>query len=355
MAVQAALLAQAKSMALQVGTKFLDTLKDSLNPKKIAEAMQSMADTFGKMTESITGAVSSVDKLIGKFVALSNPGVYDRFTRAFADMQAVFGRILAPVLTEATALVRKFGDAIANASPEFVQSIQSMGRLVVSVAGSIAKFAAMTGYIWSKVFSYLTPAFEKFGSMAERYLGKVLPITEPLGEALAVIADVLVELWDDVLQEIEKSLPNIVMTMRIFADLLIEMKPVLLDLAYALSRVASVISWVFRQITDLMKFIPRVQRLGFDKNNEGNGIQGLFPGGNKSSVGAAAGNAIYTSFYELGQKARQLAVQSGASPEVKATEKLNSNFTQFAEFIKAKMTEQKGQQTSWAVSASGDF
>lgn len=352
MAVQAFLLSQAKSMAMQVGTKFLGVLKDSMNPKKIMEAMQGMSDAFGKMTDSITGAVGAVDNLIGKFVALSNPGIYDRFQRAAADMQAVFGRILAPVMEEATKLVRQFGDSIANASPEFVQSIQAMGRLVVFIAGSIGKFGAMIGYIWSKAFSYLLPTVQKFGAMVERYFAKLLPIAEPLGKALNEVANALMELWDESVKELEKALPDVIMFMRIFADLLIELRPLISEVIYAITRLVAAFSFMIRQVGELVKMLPKVARRGFDKGNEGD-LKSLFPGGDKSSMGAAAVQSSYTSFYQLGQSARQAAIGT-LSPEAKETKDFKDKFTSFADFAKAYMASQQGQMQRFAVSGSGN-
>jgi phage-related protein len=351
MAVQAFLMSQAKSMAMQVGTKFLGVLKDYLNPKKIMEAMQGMSDAFGKMTESITGAVGAVDSLIGKFVALSNPGIYDRFQRAAADMQAVFGRILAPVMEEATELVRQFGDSIANASPEFVQSIQAMGRLVVYIAGSIGKFGAMLGYIWSKAFSYLLPSVQKFGEMVERYFSKMLPIAEPLGKALNEIAGALMELWDESVKELEKALPDVIMFMKIFADLLLELRPLISEVIYAITRLVAAFAWVIRQIGELVKMFPKVARKGFDTGNEGN-LKSLFPDGNKSSMGAAAVKSSYTSFYQLGQQARQSAIGT-KSPEVVATNEVKNAVINLTDRVKEFWQQQLNLQQQQYIGGSG--
>lgn len=80
-------------------------------------------------------AVQGVANQIGGLVRLANPGVLDRFQKAFAAFQAQLGETFLPVLVGLTAVVQVVANALAGLTPR--------GRLfIVFLAGAAAGLAA---------------------------------------------------------------------------------------------------------------------------------------------------------------------------------------------------------------------
>lgn len=80
-------------------------------------------------------AVQGVANQIGGLVRLVNPGVLDRFTRAFATFQAQLGQVFLPVLIGLTGLVQTVANALAGLTPP--------GRMfIVFLSGAAAGLAA---------------------------------------------------------------------------------------------------------------------------------------------------------------------------------------------------------------------
>lgn len=92
---------------------------------------------FAALERGITAFGASV----AKFVSQASPAHIIRWNLAVADLQAVIGRALIPVMEMATAMVRKMGDAVASLSGEATKLSVGLG-LGAGLGGVVAGLLA---------------------------------------------------------------------------------------------------------------------------------------------------------------------------------------------------------------------
>jgi len=177
--------------AKQVGGK--------LNAEEIADKLKSLSDTFAKLGDVVKKTIGSIDSMVGQFVALSNPATYARFQMVARDFQAVFGQILAPVLTNATKLIRQLADALLNSSPEFKKMLQGMAQFAINAVILAGKISAASAVIAGELLTTLQPLLELLTKISEEGFGRMLKIVEqlkgPISEFIEEFAKALEDLY----------------------------------------------------------------------------------------------------------------------------------------------------------------
>jgi hypothetical protein len=444
----------------------LQTAMDKLDPQKLIDKLNELGDSILKLSKSATAAIGAIDASIGKFVQLASPAVYNRFALAAKDFQAVFGKILVPVLADVTKTIRGLADALLNASPILKATVQSIADFSVKASILAGKLGSIVALLGGKLITVLGPVLELLDklvtqafdpmmkvvaslqgslgsvvnalvSMAEKLLPLFLSlaqnglanivqqieqlskfaiqlytalepvqkaflliievfqsvqsvITDLLGAALSLVGialkpigfflkillapfqvlgkiiqfllkplnlalqaftkvfdvltsvfgilDPIANLFDSLFASVGEALKGIVETMggfwgaigKIFKSLgqaLIKLTPITPIIERIFNAIISfvkmigdVVDWIGRKVQNLLDKLPNI-----GGSSSGKSSSAFFPIGGASSVGAASNQASYTSFYDLGQKARQMSASASESPETRELVKLNTN------------------------------
>lgn len=230
---------------------------------------------FQKLID-VGGTVVDVVHTIADIVKLANPAQFKVFTWAWQDMIAVFGHYLVPVLQQITSIVREVGDEFAsmNGLRELFKSLgEAMGRLW-AVFGPLVKNAIRNVDVLANTIATFMKVFEN----------------NPLGGVLPTITDLFLQL-NDALRKLPLALALAVEAVSHFAN------------------PKNVAKAIAGQGESPMDFVVRRWA---EMNKRG------------SAAGAAAGNASFSSFEEVGKKAQQqafaLSMAGIQSPEAKAEE-----------------------------------
>ncbi len=117
-------------------------------------AMDSLSASIQKLQTTATTASASLDALtsaisanVARFVELYNPAAVKRFELAVADLNAVIGRALMPVLERFTLVVREIGNAIAGLTPAGTKMIGILAAVGVGLGVAVVA----TGVVFSTV------------------------------------------------------------------------------------------------------------------------------------------------------------------------------------------------------------
>lgn len=183
----------------------------------LTRGVSSLVNIFG----SVERAVVSFGNQLTKFVGQANPAAVIRFQIAVADLQAVIGRALLPVMNQVTAVVRYLADAFASLSPKTQQFVAALagGAGLGAVFGGLAAAAsalikvlgpwpAIFGAVAGVLAGMLTQTergrelFRAMGSVLSSLAGViegvlvpvlrfVTPLVELLAIGLAQLADVI--------------------------------------------------------------------------------------------------------------------------------------------------------------------
>jgi phage-related protein len=441
---------------------------DKLDPQKLVDKLNELGESILKLSKSATAAIGAIDASIGKFVQLASPAVYNRFALAAKDFQAVFGKILVPVLADVTKTIRGLADALLNASPILKATIQSIADFSVKASILAGKIGSMVALLGGKLVTVLGPVLdlldklvtkafdpmmqvvgqlqgsigtvvnslisvaekllplfmelasnglantvqqvEMLGKFAVQFYTAIQPvykaflsvmevlqavqsvITDLVGAALSLVGvalkpigfllkiilapfqilgkligfilkplnlllqaltkvfdifgeafsvfDPIANLFDSLFGAVSDVMKGILETMGGFWDAIGGLFKGLFQAASKLVPIMPIIEKVFSALIDFVKAIGDVidwvskkvqwlqNKLSIGGNQSSGAGSSFFPGGPKSSVGAASNQASYTSFYELGQKARQMAAGASESPETRELKNLNANIKQ---------------------------
>lgn len=176
---------------------------------------------FGALEKSLTSFGSQVAKFVGQ----ASPVHVMRLNLAIADLQAVIGRALIPVIEKVTVLVRKLADAFINLSPEAQKFAAGLGvgagigatiaavatafKLLVGVFGRVpiiigTLISAFVGVattmdsgkaVISAFDGVMKGAITLFETLARAIMpileAGLVPILETLGEAFKRLAETL--------------------------------------------------------------------------------------------------------------------------------------------------------------------
>lgn len=152
----------------------MSTIGASLGMAKSVALAPATAATglVGGLTAAAQGPVGMLNDMFGgiaRMVGMMNPAAVEMFNRAMADLQAVMGEILLPILQAGTGLVRKFADVILTMKPAFDPIIQVAVDLVNILADLLVP-----------VFKVLTPLIQLFGAIAQ----SLMPVMNLIVDAL---------------------------------------------------------------------------------------------------------------------------------------------------------------------------
>ncbi len=197
--------------------------------------------------------------------------------RAFADLGAVVGQILLPVMVRFTAAVRGFADAIINLDPAMKALAGDMFGAGLAGAAATKGIAMLTGPLASAatLIPGVGPAISGVLSALPLVGGAFVGLLESTKEGRSALADLG----------------------RAFAALWRALQPFIL--------------WLAKQAAEFARFVAKVVLAATPET--------AASGGNKSSVGAAAGRASYVSISDLGRNLSLAAAQSGAKSAVEQT------------------------------------
>jgi hypothetical protein len=100
--------------------------------ERFGGAVAGAREGFSAAGGAATAATAGAFNLVGQF----NPYLTERFNRTVADLMAVVGRDLAPVVESATVRVRALADAYLALDPKTHQFITTLGETALAVAGA---------------------------------------------------------------------------------------------------------------------------------------------------------------------------------------------------------------------------
>lgn len=157
-------------------------------------ALGGVAGAIGGML----GGILSLGESIAKFVQAANPAIFQLFQNVVADLTAVIGQGLAPILQVITQIIRLAADSLASFIPQ-------IGAVIGQLAGGLMPIFQVLFNVFSKigqaillVVQALAPAIVAFEQ-----------IYTAIYEALEPVLDTLVSVVAGVLSEAMKLLAEI--------------------------------------------------------------------------------------------------------------------------------------------------
>lgn len=227
---------------------------------------------FGALEKALTSFAGQVTK----FVALAAPVTVMRFNAALADLQAVIGKALVPVLERVTQLVRGLADGFVSLSPQAKQLAAGLG-VGVGLGGAFAALAA-AGKALVAVFGGLPVLV---GTLVASFVG--VASTMASGKAIMSAFGAVVKAVGSVIDTVAKAVLPLLEAV----------------LVPALHAVADIIRGVADKVRELARAARELLNLGAEEEPS------------KSSVGAAARSAqvgdiqsyisrAYTNAYQMG-------------------------------------------------------
>lgn len=164
-----------------------DEVKDG--EKKVSAAMsaqsravKAFSGVFDQMAKVATGAFIGIGAALGGITAavqLFNPAIVQRFTWELRNLGAAFGRMLQPVIEQATKFVIRLNEAITNMSP-------GAKRLVATISALGASFIMARSAV-----GLLMPVVAAFGALAGAVITALIAKGAALNIALAGIPAII--------------------------------------------------------------------------------------------------------------------------------------------------------------------
>lgn len=226
---------------------------------------------------AVERALSSFGAQLSRFVSLANPAAVQRLNLVMADMQAVVGRALVPVLERVTLIVRKMADAFASLSPlaqRFIAGAAAGAGLALVVSGitvAVKALLASFGPLPLIIGAVASALIGVAGSMASgEQIGKAFSgVLRAVGTVIEVLARAVIPLVEGVVTP-------------------------------ALEALANAFGWLAKQIQSFLSFLGLVDEYEPEK---------------KSSVGAAVRQAQFSDLSSFASRQYQSAYQ-GASSDI---------------------------------------
>lgn len=330
-AVNAVLLASKLSAASAViAGELLTTLQPLLDlVTKISEQgfghmLKVLEKVKGPISEFIEQFAKALEDLYPVFRDLAENGLKLTFIQIGAIVSVLGGLLetIKPLITIVMMVIKVFNLVMSV----FWGMVGVVGKLldVALLPLTFAlKILEVPITILTKIFETVVSAvhvvIEEFGKLFSLF-GEIGKAFEPLKQAFTELMEEVQGVFDD----IGKAFREIVQTL---AGLLGEVLKGVISVAVkyikmfvdAIVYVVEAIKEVIKQIRQIIQSLPKRFRDMFGIADGGKLSEKPDP---KSSVGAAVTSVSSMSFAQVGQRARQLSAQSGASAEVKATEKV---------------------------------
>lgn len=163
----------------------------------VLQGVSAVANVANLVLGVFSNTVQSVANQVGGLVNLVNPGVLDRFQKAFSAFQAQLGGVFLPVLVGLTGVVQAVANALAGLSPQgrmFIVFLAgaaagltagvTAGGIFVGILGTVAG-GLIAGALAAEVFSVALDAATAGFAAVGAAVGAVLTAVATAGSASA--------------------------------------------------------------------------------------------------------------------------------------------------------------------------
>ena len=149
------------------------------NPMQALQGIGQVAGAASQALSAFTGALGQAEQILFGVVVplarLAAPGVVDRLTMSFEDLQAVFGTVLLPVVSASTAIFDRLNVAFSSIVPTVLPAVQaltdSFGQIAGSSIDSLTPLLQASAEVAAELASQLAPILAEVGAA----IGKLTP------------------------------------------------------------------------------------------------------------------------------------------------------------------------------------
>lgn len=267
----------------------------------LSGGLQAVARFAGTAQSAVFGLAGTLSRFVGQ----ANPAAVVRLNMAMADLQAVVGRALQPVLERVTGVVRTLADAFVSLSPaaqKLVTGIAAGAGLAAVLVGVVRGAKLLTAVLggWPAVLGAVAAAFVGVAASMDsgRELGRAFSqVLRVVGTAVEVIARAVVPVVSAVL------VPALGVLARVLAAVGSVVGSVVRGLGPALSAVGTVAGVLARVLggvlSALSPVLATVGRLAGSLAAALGGVAGVL-GAVVSAVAGVLGSALTTLVHVLG-------------------------------------------------------
>jgi hypothetical protein len=176
-----------------VAGRYVGSLQNGLyGLHTVLQGLTAVSSLANLALNGFSTAVQSVAGKIGGLVAKVNPGVLDRYTRAFDAFQAQLGEAFLPVLQGLTGLVQTVANALAGLSPQGKQFIVFLAGAVAGLAAGVTAggiFIAVLGTVVGSLTAGAVAA-QAFGIGLDAATAGLAAVGAVIGAAISGLATV---------------------------------------------------------------------------------------------------------------------------------------------------------------------
>lgn len=268
-----------------------------------AAAIGPIVGVMGGVTAAmgaLTGGFSILIEMVGKFVGALDPAMMEQLNLAFADLSAVIGIGLRPIISAAVVIVRSFADALVPVMRKLEPVITKLASVLISIA--IPLIVQWANQIEQSIpfLEGLVPILAIFGEL----FNGVLMLVIPLFKILAGVCLILVGVFNTLLVGIHMFNAGV---MRVIASIL-SFIPGNKAKAEAAGRQADQMDETVQDTSDraAKNFSDGANMIATASSSTAAELKG-------GSHGAAAKGASYTGVADLGKNMMQAAFGSSSS------------------------------------------
>lgn len=207
-----------------------------------AEAMAEAA----RAAVAVVGAFYSAVMAAAQYVQVSNPAAVMALNLVMADLTAVIGTALLPVVQFGTKVFRDFADTMLPVARRVADVLGGLGKVIEPIA---MMFNLVIGKMASIVVTYF------------QYLVDVISAFAPAIESLMGVLSVLMNVYNQIIQVIASILVPIFRVLGVAASLIMSVFKVVATVIYA---VISVIAALFGAIVNVVMSVLEPFILGFE-------------------------------------------------------------------------------------------
>jgi phage-related protein len=283
-------------------------------PGKVGAAMSAGISGIGSMLagptlgliQSALNPLNSLQGAIAPFIDALNPAMMGQLNTAFANLNAVIGRALVPIMGALIPIVRLFGDALVPVVDVFMPVAQQFADHLMSLATQVLPLFAGLLVAMADPLSMLIAAlsqttmilFDAFmpvlNAVVVLFQGVVEAIT-PLLPALAELVAALVALAMPIINFI---IPPLIAGLKFLADTILEV-------------INYIRSWM------MMAAIALDGAIGAKPLTQAIKPQTITPG---ASANAATKGSTWSSIGDLGRNMASAVFATGMSPDMRTAE-----------------------------------
>lgn len=319
---------------------------------------------LGSLATGVEAALSRMGAQFARFVQLANPAAVIRFNQALADTQAVVGQILTPVFQKFTGAVRALGDALISLDPVTksvlaglsaggalagvlgavasalalaVGTFGGLNTVVVTLVSSVAGLLTTTGE-WKTISGALASVLRTVGQVVQSVAAPLARVVAALAPTFAALAEILGALGKIVAAVVAPLAGLVEVGLRPLTFVLNTLAAVVTPFARVLGAVAQVLGafaeggvrvlgaladavakvlglgdlaeWIDDFASAVEELVKKIEAFAAEVRRFF-GLAPLFDPGKKSSVGAAARPASFSSVESFVERAQLSAYGAG--------------------------------------------